>query len=206
LTAEGVFLAMTLLLLQVWRRLYECAFISITSPSAKINLIHYVVGYVHYFCAGAGILLEAPCFTPVSNMHHRVIRGFGWVSVDVNVKEVTVVQVLAITVFMWAWYHQKRAHSILADLRSGEDGSRGQLYRIPHGDWFRWVSCPHYLAEVITKRINSYLYLFLYGHNVRKSFSFVRLEEYDWMGHLSLGVYKPGGNSAFEPLLVSGQV
>jgi 3-oxo-5-alpha-steroid 4-dehydrogenase 3 len=140
---------MTLLLLQVWRRLYECAFISIISPAAKINLIHYMVGYVHYFCAGAGILIEAPCFTPISDVHHRDIRGFGWVSVDVNIKKVTVVQVVAIAVFMWAWYHQKRAHSILADLRSGEDGSGGQLYRIPHGDWFRWVSCPHYLAEVI---------------------------------------------------------
>ncbi len=68
-SAEAVLIASTLFLLQVWRRLYECAFVSLYSPAAKINLVQYSVGYLHYFCAGAGILLEAPCFTPDVDLH-----------------------------------------------------------------------------------------------------------------------------------------
>ena len=30
---------------------------------------------------------------------------------------------------------------------SGGSGGSG-VYAIPRGDWFRWVSCPHYAAEV----------------------------------------------------------
>ena len=61
--AEAVVLATSLLLLQVWRRLYECAFVSVHSDSSTINLIHYASGFAHYFCACVGVLLEAPCFT-----------------------------------------------------------------------------------------------------------------------------------------------
>ena len=53
-------LATLLLLLQVWRRLYECAFVSVHADSSAINLIHYASGFVHYFCACVGVILEAP--------------------------------------------------------------------------------------------------------------------------------------------------
>ena len=59
-SAEAVVLATSLLLLQVWRRLYECAFVSVHSDAATINLIHYASGFVHYFCACVGVILEAP--------------------------------------------------------------------------------------------------------------------------------------------------
>ena len=58
-TGESVILAITLLTIQSFRRLYECLFINVDSGS-KMNLLHYIVGYVHYYCAAAGIFCEAP--------------------------------------------------------------------------------------------------------------------------------------------------
>jgi len=58
-TGESVILAITLLTIQSLRRLYECLFVNVDSGS-KMNLLHYIVGYVHYYCAAAGIFCEAP--------------------------------------------------------------------------------------------------------------------------------------------------
>ena len=51
---------------------------------------------------------------------------------------------LAVILFCWASYHQFRCHSILAGLRGGQ-----QVYGVPYGDWFEYVSSPHYAAEII---------------------------------------------------------
>jgi len=32
------------------------------ASKSKMNILHYIVGYVHYFCAGPGILSEATGF------------------------------------------------------------------------------------------------------------------------------------------------
>ena len=58
-SGESILIATILLTIQSFRRLYECLFINVDSGS-KMNLLHYIVGYVHYFCAGIGIFCEAP--------------------------------------------------------------------------------------------------------------------------------------------------
>ena len=94
-TSEGAFLALTLLNIQVrtlpeiatfqvqeishfnpqvFRRLYECSFVNVRS-GARMNLLHYIVGFVHYFCAAAGIVCEAPGFTREFDVHAD-IKGF----------------------------------------------------------------------------------------------------------------------------------
>ena len=50
-------------------------------------------------------------------------------------------------IFAWASYHQHQCHRILAQLRGSESANSG--YLLPNGDWFEFVSSPHYLAEVI---------------------------------------------------------
>ncbi len=50
-TSEAAMLALILMYLQCVRRLYECAFVNIDTGS-KMNILHYIVGFVHYFCAG----------------------------------------------------------------------------------------------------------------------------------------------------------
>ena len=74
----------------------------------------------------------------------------------------------AITLFLWASYHQYTCHLILANLRtprnsvtaapddsptSSKHPVSGKLQNvgvgIPEGDWFQFVSCPHYFAEIL---------------------------------------------------------
>lgn len=61
--------------------------------------------------------------------------------------------VFGVSLFLWASYHQNRCHHILADLRKtprsqgASNGSRN--YSVPYGDWFTYVSNPHYLAEIL---------------------------------------------------------
>ena len=35
-----------------------------------------------------------------------------------------------------------------SERRTESSGGGSSVYAIPLGDWFRWVSCPHYTAEV----------------------------------------------------------
>jgi hypothetical protein len=58
---ESVVIVMILFNLQCWRRLYECLYVNVDTGS-KMNILHYIVGFVHYFCSGLGYLSEAPGF------------------------------------------------------------------------------------------------------------------------------------------------
>ncbi|KAG6527774.1 hypothetical protein ZIOFF_009903 [Zingiber officinale] len=55
-------------------------------------------------------------------------------------------QWIGAVIFFWGWLHQHYCHTILGSLRRNR---RADEYVIPHGDWFAYVSCPHYLAEII---------------------------------------------------------
>ena len=45
----------------------------------------------------------------------------------------------------FCFFLQFRAHKIFANLKKSNGGG----HSIPRGDWFEYVSCPHYLAEII---------------------------------------------------------
>ncbi|XP_031635321.1 polyprenol reductase-like isoform X3 [Contarinia nasturtii] len=51
-----------LLTLQCARRFYETQYIQVFSKQAKINFVHYLVGYLHYFGAFLAIISQAPGF------------------------------------------------------------------------------------------------------------------------------------------------
>ena len=69
--------------------------------------------------------------------------GFNW-------QRVTMIQIAACIAFLWAWKHQFIHHKIFAKLKKQLilSGSKS-VHSIPHGDWFHYVSCPHYLAEIL---------------------------------------------------------
>ena len=56
---------MTLVLIQVFRRLSECTFLSVYSD-AKMNIVHYLFGHSFYFGVGLSVLAEAPGFASQS--------------------------------------------------------------------------------------------------------------------------------------------
>ena len=58
---------------------------------------------------------------------------------------ITLVQLFAIGLFFYAWIHQLEAHKIFASMKRKSSSS----HSVPHGDWFKYVSCPHYLAEIL---------------------------------------------------------
>lgn len=130
-TPEAVLLALGLLCLQCIRRLYECAFVNAKSTST-MNILHYIVGYAHYFSTGTGILCEAPAFNrdtggwelgPLVSLKHAVLTA----------------------VFLLAWYNQLYTHKIFAAMRRSGRSRHG----VPQGGLFSLVSCPHYLSEII---------------------------------------------------------
>jgi len=58
---ESVIIGLSLLIVQVTRRLCECKFVSVYS-NARMNIIHYMFGHLFYIGVGLSMLAEAPGF------------------------------------------------------------------------------------------------------------------------------------------------
>jgi len=131
-SASNLVLVLFLLVLQVFRRLYECLFINQASKST-MNITHYIVGYAHYFCAATGYVCESPGFVRSST------------SSSLSLSSISPVAWVLCLVFLAAWYYELDAHKIFANLKIKNSNS----HSIPSGSLFKYVSCPHYLCEVI---------------------------------------------------------
>ncbi|XP_063222729.1 polyprenol reductase [Bacillus rossius redtenbacheri] len=137
-SAESCFLALCLLTIHTWHRLYETWCVSIFSES-RINIAHYVVGYLHYFGSVSAILAESPGFTNTKDLNATF-----------RLKDITSLDIYGCALFLWACYHQYKCAVILANLRKNHKGEVVTYeHRIPHGDWFELVSSPHLLSEVL---------------------------------------------------------
>ena len=135
-TPEGILLAMILLNIQCARRLYECLYINVNSGS-KMNILHYIVGFAHYFCTGVGYISESPGFSS----HFAFVH---WVNVVPQWSNFQWKFLLCIAIFAYAWYHQFQTHKIFAQLKR-----QHSTHSVPHGSLFTYVSCPHYLCEIL---------------------------------------------------------
>lgn len=62
LSSDETLIVLTLMTAQCGRRFYETNFIQIFSSTSKINISHYLVGYLHYFGAIIVILLNSEGF------------------------------------------------------------------------------------------------------------------------------------------------
>ncbi|KAF5282168.1 hypothetical protein FQR65_LT02865 [Abscondita terminalis] len=132
-------LAMTLLTLQSCRRFYDTHFVSIFGKNGRINLGHYLVGYIHYTGSVLAILLETSKF--VRNTSRD--SDLSWI-------DLTYTDAFAVILFLWAWLHQFNVTVIFASLRKDKKGNVvTEEHKLPHGDWFTYVSSPHNLAEII---------------------------------------------------------
>ncbi|XP_064190042.1 polyprenol reductase isoform X1 [Anguilla rostrata] len=136
---KGVPLSTALAQMLLWvhsaRRLQECAQVSVFSGSV-IHAAQYAFGLGYYvllgltvLCVGGPHLQEG---TPASLTQLQWCHAAG------------------ILLFLWGSLHQHRCLRLLAHLRTGASGEVQTLeHKVPCGDWFELVSCPHYFAELV---------------------------------------------------------
>lgn len=135
-----VALVLLVIQLQLCRRTYESFFIT-KFGSSRMHLSHFAFGLFFYTSLGPLALHE------LYNGHQVTHAPIKW-SFLVHC---TWMQAAGIVLFLWSSLHQFKCHTILASIRG-----RNERYAIPKGDWFDYVSSPHYTAEILI-----YLSLFL---------------------------------------------
>ena len=135
-----------LVAIHLLRRCYECRMVHRYSQNSKMHIAGYICGVFHYLflpfmmlgvvCNGAGANelvdntndLESP---GLYHMHYRLCCGI---------------------LCIWGQLEQCYHHYLLASLRKTtgkEESNQTTRHKIPSGRWFQYVSCPHYLAEII---------------------------------------------------------
>ncbi|XP_059608324.1 polyprenol reductase-like [Phlebotomus argentipes] len=130
-------LATSCLLLQCLRRFWETHFVQVFSKSSRINVAHYLVGYLHYFGAVVAILAHSEGFvTPVS-------AHLAWAQLNWRV-------ITSAVVFIFAWRQQWRANDSLARLRKNSSGQVvTEKHLMPAGGFFDLISSPHMSFECL---------------------------------------------------------
>ncbi|KAH9521505.1 Steroid 5 alpha-reductase 3 [Dermatophagoides farinae] len=113
--------------LQSLRRLYETFYVSIYSGNT-INLVHYIVGIFFYITIGLATFNDC----------HLVQSSNSSSSSSM----------IAVFIFFTSSAIQYQSHRILAKLRSSKAKQNNDYY-IPRGGLFEYISCPHYMTEIL---------------------------------------------------------
>lgn len=132
-------IGLTLITCHLIRRVYESFWIEKPSKTATMHISHYLVGIGFYGAMVLGSWLEG--VSNFESLHQQA-------SVDM-------MTMLAISLFLYASYHQYKCHVILSSLRTKNEG-----YSIPRGDWFEMLVTPHYFADILIYLSLNILYHF----------------------------------------------
>ncbi|KAJ3680077.1 hypothetical protein LUZ60_016355 [Juncus effusus] len=153
---QTVFLLL-LMEIQVLRRLHETLNVFHYSPSARLHILGYLTGLFFYIMVPLSI--ASPCineamFFMKGQIEEFIVKGRARMP-DLNVDFFGLVKpllglswrhLIGALIFFWGSIHQFRCHAILGSLRENKGADE---YVIPYGDWFKYVSCPHYFAEIV---------------------------------------------------------
>ncbi|XP_050364498.1 polyprenol reductase 2-like [Argentina anserina] len=152
-------LLLLLMEVQVVRRLIETSYVFKYSSTARMHIIGYLTGLFFYTAVPlslcCNIFPEVYNFS-VNGVAEFIVKGnkntlqdldFDVFEFNSSLLKLGWFQWIGAAVFFWGWNHQQRCHDILGSLR--EDSEQSDEYVIPHGDWFKFVSSPHYLAEIV---------------------------------------------------------
>ncbi|KAH8974636.1 hypothetical protein BDL97_01G112200 [Sphagnum fallax] len=125
--AWSTVLLLAMMELQIFRRLYECSHVLSYSSLARMHLAAYLVGLIFY--PAASMTLFTQHFQDkqyVSALRTFVLRRL-------------------------ASLRSKKAHTGIHGIEKpfSQDKRKADRYEIPRGSWFEWVSCAHYLAEIV---------------------------------------------------------
>ncbi|KAH7853193.1 hypothetical protein Vadar_034555 [Vaccinium darrowii] len=154
---QAVFLLL-LMEVQALRRLYETFHVFNYSPSARMHIFGYLTGLFFYTAAPLTLCCT---FAPeaiklaVNQVAEFIVKGknqilrteFDWWEFVSPLIRLRWYSWIGMAIFFWGWIHQRRCHAILGSLR--ESPEQADEYVIPDGDWFNYVSSPHYLAEIV---------------------------------------------------------
>ncbi|XP_077984879.1 polyprenal reductase-like [Glandiceps talaboti] len=132
----SILIAMCLMVVQGMRRFLECQFVSKYSNS-QMNVIHFLLGMTFYPALGPTILSEGP----------HILQKASFKSIPDLGDHIEPYHVFGVVLFLWGSWHQNRACVIFANLRKTDADKN--VHKIPYGDWFEYVSNPHYLSEII---------------------------------------------------------
>ncbi len=113
-----------LLVVHLFRRLYECLFVHKFRPESEMHVAGFVLGIGHYLILPLVFLRRS------------------------NPSESSIVRTTCCVWNLWMQFEQYMHHKILADTRQGS--TNPSSYSLPpNRRWFRWSLCPHYLAEIL---------------------------------------------------------
>ena len=120
--------------IQCTRRLFESLFVSRFSKSAMMHISFTLLGATYYTAIALSLLASSETVS----LHMIPLQFF----LSPNV-------ILGTLLFLIASYHQFNCHRILADLRKPSAKTASSTYSIPYGDWFKYLSAPHYIADLL---------------------------------------------------------
>lgn len=135
ISPECGFLAMTLLTIHCWKRFYETHYVNVFSDK-KINILHYIVGYLHYVGAIISIVGELHGFVRDSD------KSIDWHSL-------TFLQIVCANILLLSSWVQLQSNFILVNLRKSNNKVVFDGYKIPHGGLFEYLSSPLQLTEIL---------------------------------------------------------
>lgn len=149
-----------LLLTHLIRRYCECKWVQKSGVSSQMHLAGYFIGILHYLCLPF-ILVPYPSYfySTCATRDEEDNQYPGACSDGIQYTSIKkLVDIFAIIGCIYFQYEQHRHHVILARLRSREPAPA--MYSMPVGGWFKHVSCPHYLSEIMI-----YFMFALFMHN-----------------------------------------
>ncbi|CAL1684254.1 unnamed protein product [Lasius platythorax] len=134
--AENVILAIVILNIQCWKRVYETHYVNVFSDG-KMGLGVYFIGLIHY----AGIFL---CIVGES-------KGFIRDShTSLFLYKLTTTELICALICLCSSYMQLKSNFILAGLRKNQHGDIvTKEHKIPFGGLFKYISNPLQFTEII---------------------------------------------------------
>lgn len=161
-TTRSLMVASTAMLyLHLCRRLYECTYVHKWKDTSFIHIAGYIVGAIHYVWLPM-VFIRLPCETCLREaiggrlpaaLYGQYTGGPLWIE-NVNLPSL-VWRLPPVLLCLWGQYQQHVHHVLLADLRKSDNGGNrtndkaATKYSLPTEGWFKYVTCPHYLAEIL---------------------------------------------------------
>ena len=157
-----------LLYLHFLRRFYECSYVHQWKETSVMHIAGYLVGIIHYIWLPHAFV-RIPCHqcwatlapkyypsvlfpAPTSRWENSALFPLG----TQNTLPLYVCRVIGVCLCLYGQYQQYRHHVLLANLRKGPssktedpDKKSSTTYSLPTDGWFQWITCPHYLAEIL---------------------------------------------------------